>query len=304
MSFLNRAGKWIGRRLGQGVRPARPAAPPPRATPPRKIGLALGGGFARGIAHLGVLRVLEENEIPVDLIGGVSAGSIVAAAYASGATLKEIESIARLMRFQDVASWTLSFRGFADSRKMESFLERLLKVRRFEEMKIPLTVVATCLNQAEPIVFDGAGEVMLPIRASCSYPGLFLPIEHGNQCLVDGAITMELPAEPLRRQGATHVISVYLPIEKTDQPPEHVFSVVNRTIQVMQRHMEQQWRDHTDVVITPAVARIAWDDFAQIDRLIEAGAEAAEKVLPELREWVRPTVAAPVVRTRAVGGLL
>jgi NTE family protein len=300
MSFLRKAGRWIGRRLGERARRGRAAAPAAPLARPCRIGLALGGGFARGIAHLGVLRVLEENDIPVDLIGGVSAGSIVAAAYASGASLKEIEGIARLMRFQDVASWTLSFRGFADSRKMEAFLQRLLKAKRFEEMRIPLTVVATCLNQAEPVVFGDAGDVMLPIRASCSYPGLFLPIENGGQCLVDGAITMELPAEPLRRRGATHVIAVYLPIEKTDQAPEHVFSVVNRTIQVMQRHMEQQWRDHTDVVITPAVARIAWDDFGQIDQLIEAGAAAAEKVLPEIREWVKP----PVGRSRGAHAVL
>jgi NTE family protein len=109
---------------------------------------------------------------------------------------------------------------------------------------------------------------------------------------------MELPAEPLRRRGATHVISVYLPIEKTDQAPEHVFSVVNRTIQVMQQQMEPHWREHTDVVITPAVARIAWDDFGQIDRLMEAGAEAAEKALPEIKEWLKsPT---PRVRTANV----
>jgi NTE family protein len=295
MSFLRKAGTWIGRRLGQRARVTRPpSAPTPR------IGLALGGGFARGIAHLGVLRVLEENQIPVDMIGGVSAGSMVAAAYASGATLKEIEGIARLMRFQDVASWTLSFRGFADSRKMESFLQRLLKVKRFEEMRIPLTVVATCLNRAEPVIFDQHGDVLLPIRASCSYPGLFLPIEHGSQCLVDGAITMELPAEPLKRRGATHVISVYLPIEKTDQPPEHVFSVVNRTIQVMQQQMEPQWRDHTDVVITPQVASISWDDFAQIDHLMEAGAEAARKALPEIRTWLKP----PPPRARSTTALL
>ena len=281
MSLLRKAGKWIGKRLPK-PKPVAPAAP--LVTP--RIGLALGGGFARGIAHLGVLRVLEENKIPIDLIGGVSAGSIVAAAYASGASLKEIESVGRLMRFQDVASWTLSFRGFADSQRMQSFLERLLKVHRFEHMRIPLTVVATCLNEARPVIFDREGDVLLPIRASCSYPGLFLPIEHGANCLVDGAITMELPAHPLRLQGASHVISVYLPIEKTAKPPEHVFGVVNRCIQVMQLHMETQWREHTDVVITPQVARIGWDEFEQIDQLIEAGAAAAEAALPEIRSWL------------------
>lgn len=291
MSFLKRAGKWLGRKVGRAQRRATPPPPPPVAP---RIGLALGGGFARGIAHLGVLRVLEENKIPVHLIGGVSAGSIVAAAYASGATLKEIESVGRLMRFQDVASWTLSFRGFADSRRMEAFLQRLLKVQRFEQMAIPLTVVATCLNEAMPVVYQGQGDVMLPIRASCSYPGLFLPIEHGRNYLVDGAISMELPARPLRESGATHVISVYLPIEKTEKPPEHVFGVVNRCIQVMQLHMESQWREHTDVVITPAVSKIAWDEFEQIDQLIEAGAAAAQIAMPQIRKWLEE----PVLRER------
>jgi NTE family protein len=295
MSFLNKAGTWLGRRLGQQ---ARRRAAPPAPLPPRRIGLALGGGFARGIAHLGVLRVLEENRIPVDLIGGVSAGSMVAAAYASGASLKEIEGVARLMRFQDVASWTLSFRGFADSRKMEVFLERLLKAKRFEEMRIPLTIVATCLNSAGPVIFHGQGDVRLPIRASCSYPGLFLPIEQGEHCLVDGAIAMELPAQPLRQQGATHIISVYLPIEKTKQAPDHVFGVVNRCIQIMQQQMEPQWREQTDVVITPAVAGIAWDGFTEIDRLIKAGAEAAERALPEIR--AKLTGSTPQARAASV----
>jgi NTE family protein len=241
------------------------------------------------VAHLGVLRVLEENQIPVHMIGGVSAGSIIAAAYASGASLKEIEGIARLMRFNDVASWTLSFRGFADSRKMEGFLGRLLKAKRFEDMRIPLTVVATCLKEAEPVVFQGPGDVVLPIRASCSYPGLFLPIEHGKHYLVDGGIAMELPAEPLRRAGATHIISVYLPAEKTEEAPENVFGVVNRCIQVMQRQLEHQWRVHTDAVIAPEVARVGWDEFGKIDEMIEAGAEATRRALPRIQAWL-PTV--------------
>jgi NTE family protein len=237
---------------------------------------------------LGVLRVLEEYKIPVHLIGGVSAGSIIAAAYASGASIKEIESVARLMRFNDVATWTLSFKGFADSRKMEGFLGRLLKANRFEDMRIPLTVVATCLNEAEPVIFQGPGDVVLPIRASCSYPGLFLPIEYGKHYLVDGGIAMELPAEPLRRAGATHIISVYLPAEKTVQPPENVFGVVNRCIQVMQRQLEHQWRAHTDAVIAPEVARVGWDEFTKIDELIEAGVEATRRALPRIQAWFPP----------------
>src|SRR5271165_559497 len=178
-------------------------APQPR-TP--RIGLALGGGFARGIAHAGVLRVLVENNIPVDAIAGVSAGSVVAAAFASGASVTEIEAAGRQMRFKDVARWTISMLGLAGTDRMIGFLSRLLKVQRFEEMQIPLAIVATDLGSGEPAVFHDRGEVISPIRASCSFPGLFQPMRYENRRLVDGFVSMEVPAQPLRRMGATHVI--------------------------------------------------------------------------------------------------
>lgn len=276
MSLLKRAGTFIGKKLGEAARPRGPA----------RIGLALGGGFARGIAHIGVLRVFEQERIPLSFIGGVSAGSIVAASYASGSTPREIEAVARMMRFNDVASWTLSFKGFADSRRMELFLKRSLKQHRFEDMRIPLAVVATCLNEARPVVFQKEGDVLLPIRASCSYPGMFLPIEHGPHVLVDGAMTMELPAKPLKQMGATHVVAVCLPIEKGARQLDHVFQVINRSFQVMQHHMESQWRLHANCVLTPDVAKIGWDGFEHIDDLIEAGEKAARQALPQIRSWL------------------
>src|SRR5690349_12953403 len=163
------------------IPPAEPEAPQPR------IGLALGGGFARGIAHAGVLQVFEQNGIPIHCITGVSAGSIVAAAYASGATPAEIAHAGCAMRFGDVARWSLCRMGFVVSERMKRFLERLLKNYRFEEMRIPLGVLATDLCNGKEVRFHGSGDVFLPIRASCSYPGLFAPVQCDGRLLVDGA---------------------------------------------------------------------------------------------------------------------
>src|SRR4051794_10715232 len=137
-----------------------------------RIGLALGGGFARGIAHTGVLNVLQRHGIPIHCVTGVSAGSIVAAAFASGASPDEIARAGCAMRFTDVASWSLCRMGFVTSERMKGFLERLLKTYRFEEMPTPLGVVATDLSTGESVSFRDSGDVVLPIRASCSYPGL------------------------------------------------------------------------------------------------------------------------------------
>jgi NTE family protein len=192
------------------------------------IGLALGGGFARGIAHLGILRVLEENEVPVAMIAGVSAGALVASAYASGTTVDEIAVIAKAMRFKDIARRTFSRLGLAGSDRMADFIARLLKVYRFEEMRIPLAVLATDLSSGRPVVFREHGSVVLPIRASCSYPGLFQPVRYRHHYLVDGAMTCEVPAPALRKMGATHIVSVCLPVNGDGYDPSNMLQVVNR----------------------------------------------------------------------------
>jgi NTE family protein len=252
-------------------------------TSPR-IGLALGGGFARGIAHVGVLRVLQREGIPVSCIAGVSAGAMVAAAYASGSTPDEIEAVARTMRFKDVARWTISRYGLAGSERMCLFLKRLLKTDRFEAMRIPLTVVASDLESGKPVCFR-SGDVVLPIRASCAYPGLFTPIRDHGRWLVDGMVTMEVPASPLRQMGATHIISVALP-NPTAFDAGSVFSVVNRCFQVMAERSEREWRRCSNLVISPEVGNIGWDGFTNCRELVEAGEKAAEAALPILRRWV------------------
>ena len=270
-------------------RPSLSAAIPRRASESQvRIGLALGGGFARGIAHAGVLRVLEQHHIPIHCITGISAGAIIAAAYASGATPEEIARTGCSMRLRDVACLSLGGLGLAGSRPMNRFLERALSTYRFEEMRIPLGVVATDLSTGEPVSFAGTGEVFDPIRASCAYPGLFEPVQHHGRLLVDGAMSMGVPAALARQLGATHVISVWLPGGVPDAPPTNIFQVVSRCFQIMQSRLDDGWRSETDVEIAPDVRGVDWNAFGRGSQLVQAGENAALATFPIFRSGSRP----------------
>jgi NTE family protein len=263
---------------------ALPRAPERSGTP--RLGLALGGGFARGVAHAGVLKVFQENGIPIHAIAGVSAGSIAAAAFASGASAEEIASAGCGMRFADVARWSLARTGFVVTERMQRFLAKLLKHYRFEDMSIPLGVVATDLLSGEAVCFRDTGDVFMPIRASCSYPGMFRPVTWHGRMLVDGAMSVEIPALLTRQMGATHVISVHLPALAPNVVPRNVFQVVNRCFQIMQSRNEHNWRMHSDLVISPEVRGIQWDAFASGPAMVKAGERAALAALPKIREWL------------------
>jgi NTE family protein len=256
-----------------------------RPSEPR-IGLALGGGFARGIAHIGVLRVLEQNKIPISVIAGVSSGSIAAAAIASGATADEIQQVALSMKFRDFARWTLSFLGLAGSERMITFLTRLLKANKFEDMRLPLAIVATDLRSGRPVTFHGTGDVVMPIRASCACPGLFLPIRYQGRLLVDGFVSMEVPAEPLLQMGADRVISVAIPNEEGTGDYGNMLSVVSRCFQIMSGRSQNSWRRYSSVVIAPPVADLAWDSFASAKKLIQCGEQAARAAMPSIQRWL------------------
>jgi NTE family protein len=255
---------------------------------PCRIGLALGGGFARGIAFAGVLKVLEERNIPIHCVAGVSAGSLAAAAYSSGATAAEVAGIGSAMRFGDVARWTINRMGLAGSDRMALFLRKLLKSFRFEDMRIPLGIVATDLATGEPVVFRDRGEVTMPLRASCSYPGLFQPVQDGARLLVDGAMSMTVPSLVCRALGATHVISVNLPAPGWNSAGANIFNVVNRCFQIVQSRAVQDWRDASDIIVTPEVGSFGWSAFCNADELIRAGEQATREAMPTIEAWIFP----------------
>jgi NTE family protein len=279
-SWLRSAGAWFRKRTV------------PEFKEPR-IALALGGGFARGIAHLGVLRVLERERIAISHIGGVSAGSMVAAAYASGSSIDHIEEVARSMRLKDVARWTISRFGLAQTDRMVVFLKRLLQTDRFEDMRIPLAVVASDLCTGKPVVFRNSGDVTTAIRASCAYPGLYQPVRYQGRWLVDGLVSMEVPAQPLSEMGATHTISVVLPSPENSMDPRSVFCVLNRCFQIMAVRTEHEWRRHSNLVLAPTVSSVSWDNFKSCSDLIRAGELAAEQALPAIRKWLQRPESSP-----------
>jgi NTE family protein len=172
---------------------------------------------------------------------------------------------------------------------MINLLARLLKVNRFEDMKIPLAIVATDLVRGKAVTFRGKGDVVLPIRASCAYPGLFLPIRDEGRLLVDGFVSMEVPAEPLLRMGVTHVISAAIPSNEGIEDFGNMFSVVSRCFQVMSARNETSWRRYSNVVIAPAVANMTWDSFSDAKKLIELGEQAATAVIPSILKWLPKT---------------
>jgi len=274
---MGSASKWIQRAVsglrafayaGQGERP--------------KIGVALGGGFARGIAHIGVLRVLEENEIPVDFISGTSVGALIAAAYASGTPLTDMERHGTETHFRDFGRWTLSRMGMASNEKLEDFLHRFTPAQTFDEMRIPLSIVATDLVEGKSVYFT-EGPIGPALRASCAYPGLFLPVRHRGHVLVDGFLTETVPAPAARRLGAEFVISVHLEPGLIESGPRNTIEIISRSFSIIQMAASQPWRDATDILIEPDVHHVLWDEFAKTPLLVAAGEAATRAVLPDIK---------------------
>ena len=250
------------------------------------IGIALGGGFARGIAHIGVLKVLEEEGIPVSMIAGTSVGALIGAAYCSGLTIAELQEVAHRVRFTTFARWTLSRCGFATTDRMISFMTRILKTKTFEELRIPLGVTATDFKTGEGVVFR-TGSIINPVRASCAYPGMFLPVIIDGQWLVDGMLSHPVPTRPLREMGADRVLAVQLKGQWSKTiAPRHLFDVIGQSFAIAQDRMSPLWRSAADLVIEPDVAGFDYDDFSRADELIHVGELAMRSALPQVRKWL------------------
>ncbi len=248
------------------------------------VALALGGGFARGFAHLGVLKVFEQNHIPITHIAGTSVGSVFGAAYASGAPLARILATSRTIRFRDIARWSVSRLGLASNHRLGDLVERVFESKQFEDMKIPLAIVATDLASGDPVVFR-EGPLVDAIRASCAFPGLFEPIQIGTRCLADGALVAPVPTQAARAFGATLVVGVSVGVHETNrQAPKNMFQVVARAVNAAQKHQLDTWERHADLVIRPDVSSMAWDDFDRANEAIEAGAAAAQLAVPRIQK--------------------
>jgi NTE family protein len=255
------------------------------------LGIALGGGFARGMAHIGVLKVLEQENIPIRFVAGTSVGALIGAAYCSGVSADELEQVATRVRFKTFARWTISRMGFADSQRMIGFLNTILKVKTFEELRIPLAVAATDFSTGDGVVFR-TGPLIDPVRASCAYPGMFLPVKINGHLLVDGMLAHAVPTHPLRDMGAERVLAVHLVGNWTNKEgPRHLFDVIGQCFSIAQEMNCGYWKKAADLVIEPDVNGFKYDDFEHSAELVRAGEKVMRAALPEVRKWLQPALA-------------
>lgn len=258
---------------------ARPEESKPAERP--RIGLALSGGFARGIAHIGVLRILREAGVPIDVVAGTSVGALIGAAYCAGTPLEEMERIGATTTFADFGRWTPSWLGLATNQRLEKFLARFTGVKNFEDLSTPLAIATTDINAGISVYYT-RGPIAPPLRASCAYPGLFVPIQFEGRTLVDGFLTAPVPLEGALLLGADIVIAVYLEAGNIEQPRTFT-DVLSRSFTIIQRQTDITWRQQADVIIEPDVTPFVWDDFTRTPEMVAAGAAAALAALPAIR---------------------
>ena len=256
-----------------------------RTSPNPTIGLALSGGAARGMAHVGVLRALIENDIPIDYIGGTSAGSIVGGAYAAGMPIEEIAEFGRSLRWRDIGRMTMSRLGVQSNERLEQYLRARLPLTRFEDLSIPFAAVATDLKSGAAVVMRDEGDVPFAIRASCAIPGWYVPVvdEQGRQ-LVDGGLVAVIPVSVTRSLGADLVIAVDVNAAGATflGPTSSVIGVVLQSMLVVQRTASRYQLAAADTVISPQVGHIRWDEMGRAEELMEAGYDAALKRIPQI----------------------
>jgi NTE family protein len=277
---------------------------PPQLQPPQqaaserrpRVGLVLGGGAARGFAHVGVLRVLEDEGIPVDLVVGTSVGSLVGALYADGYDARALEALARDLDRDDFFDFSLTpalfGTGLATGQRLERWMTNHLRARNIEQLARRYAAVATDLDDGSAVVLD-RGDVARAVRASSAIPGVFEPVAMGGRLLVDGGVVANLPVAIARRLGADVVIAVDVTEVAGKAQPANFVEVVMRAVTILTHAGVEESARAADVLVTPAVGEVGLLDFSAKDRAIGTGIAAARAKLPELRRAVQRQVRGP-----------
>ena len=264
-----------------------PATPPAVQIVPKKppkIGLVLGGGAARGFAHIGVIQVLEEAGIRPSLVVGTSAGSVVAAFYASGKTGAQMQRIAETMEEATFADWTLPLfsRGVLRGEALARYVGAQVNGRLIENMSLPLGIVATDLNSGQGMLFQ-RGDTATAVRASSAVPALFQPVRIAGRDYVDGGLVAPVPVRYARQMGAELVVAVDISDAPESNAASDTLQILLQTFSIMSKSINNFELRQADVVVRPALASFASSDFGARRGAIEAGRSAMQAVLPQLR---------------------
>ncbi len=262
------------------------AVTPTPVEPPRKevkVALVLGAGAAKGFAHVGVLKVLEANRIPVHRIVGTSVGSFVGALYAYGYSAYDLQKIAMGIEKGEIADLTVPDNGFVKGEKLEAYVNRMVRGTTMENLRIPFYAVATDIGSGQETVF-GKGNTGSAVRASCSIPGVFHPVKIGDRTYVDGGVVSPVAVDAARRQGADVVIAVDISKGVSGSTPDGTLDTIFQSINVMYGKIAAVQLTRADVVIQPKVGHIASGDFTKRHEAILEGEKAAQAALPKIRQ--------------------
>ena len=243
------------------------------------VGLALSGGAVRGIAHLGVLKALEEREIEIGYVAGTSVGALIGALYCGGLGWKEIWDKVQEMSWRDLIQIDFSGMGLAKTDRMEKMIVELLGDVDFDELAIPFKAIAVDITTTEEVVLD-SGSVAEAVRASASIPAIFAPVDYGGRLLVDGGVADNLPSSVVRNMGAKTVIAVDLnPDAAERRTPSNLADIMYKTFAILMWNTSSQGREEADILIRPEISDFSFHDFDQADELFRLGEEAAAKAL-------------------------
>jgi len=252
-----------------------------------KIGLALSGGAARGIAHIGALKALREAQISIDMIAGASSGALIGTLYASGLNIETIEKVALGLKWREFADFTLPKMGLISGKGIEEFVSEHTGVSDFKELKIPLAIITTDLISEREVVFR-EGLLARIVQASCSIPGVYTPVKYEDMLLVDGGVVNILPTDVLRRMGADFVIGVDVNTKATiSSEPKNVFQVIIQAWDVISRQGAERARKDADLIIYPEIGDISKVDLKRARELLQAGYQATKKVIPQLKKEMK-----------------
>ena len=249
------------------------------------VGLALGGGMARGCAHIGVLRELEKHDIPIDLIAGTSVGSLIGGAYAAGLSPDQIEKMALTISWNDLGRVTISKLGFYNSERTEEYVRKHFPVTEFEKARLPFGAVATDIQTGKMVIFT-EGSLPLAIRASCAMPIFYTPVVVNGRMMVDGGLVGHIPASVARLMGADLVVAI--DVNSQHLPPTHLFTVMSQALAVMGRTAVQYLYADADIVIRPQIEQVRPDDLSKAAEMITAGEEAARRVIDKIKRSLAP----------------
>jgi len=255
--------------------------------PMPKVALVLGGGAARGFAHVGVIRVLEQEKIPIDLIVGTSVGSLIGALYADKGNSFDLELIAFKLQKEDIFDFSVfaSTTGPVKGDRLEQFVKEKLSREKIEDLPIPFAAVSTNLNTGEGVVLT-RGSIAKAVRASSSIPGVFTPVQYFGMTLVDGGVVDNVPVDVARSMGADLVIAVNIGKDVVNNNTPNIIDITLQAVNIMSNEISEFKMKGADVLIEPNVGSVTMMDFSMKESLMRAGIDAAHKAVPEIQDKI------------------